>query len=474
METKQSAGQPAAPQRYPSVLVWAVRIALPLLLLFAGVKVRQYQLSTAPQPGRRPPGERSILVDVQPLTLGSQPIRVIASGTVTPARDLVLRSRVSGHVASVYADFTPGALLQAEQVVVQLEPTDFDLAIARAQVSLQQSLSRLEQVRAQQVQAEYAHKLELGRQDVARHEWLLLRAEVDLTELEEELMLRKPHLRKAEADQAAATAAVAAANADVEAARLALTQAELNRQRTAVRVPFPAVVRSRSVTEGSEITSQTVLGTLAAVDEFWIEVAVAVEALRWIAFPDKESTGAEVWITPSGNADRAAGKVPGRIVKLLPDLEPQGRMARILVAVAEPLQTQPPVLLGAFVNVEFSGRDLDDVFILPRHTVHEGNIVWLIDASNRLQFRTVTLVWSDAEVAVVRDNLQVGEKLVLTNITAATPGMQLLTPDGGGNGERGNGERGSGAAAGKLSAADAAAPPTAGVTADTDDRNRRP
>ena len=72
-------------------------------------------------------------------------------------------------------------------------------------------------------------------------------------------------------------------------------------------------------------------------DEFWVQVAIHVSELKWVQFPEEGQSGAETRvILDMGDGESAAWK--GRVIRLLSDLDPLGRMARLLVSVTDPLQ----------------------------------------------------------------------------------------------------------------------------------------
>ena len=87
--------------------------------------------------------------------------------------------------------FIEGGTIEAGAPLLQIEQTDYQLALADAQALL--------------AQRRFEYELELGRQAIAQREWALLGTK-DATEAEEKLALRTPHLAASEAALAAAQA----------------------------------------------------------------------------------------------------------------------------------------------------------------------------------------------------------------------------------------------------------------------------
>ena len=99
-------------------------------------------------------------------------------GSVVPAREMILKTRVSGQIQSVHPEFIEGGLLTAGEKILKIDPTDYELAMARAKSDV--------------ANAEYQLKVEMGYQDVARREWALLGPKQAADTQEAELALRKP------------------------------------------------------------------------------------------------------------------------------------------------------------------------------------------------------------------------------------------------------------------------------------------
>lgn len=437
----------------PTELVWAIRLVLAALIVAASVVVYHRLIATAPTRQMRPVKERQAIVEVVPLATTSRQVTVVATGTVMPARQLALNARVAGEVVAVHPALEPGGRIAADEVAVSLDRTDYELAVTRAEIqvakaqvaieqsgtSLAQADSALIQAQSQQITAEYNYTIELGYQAVAKHEWEMLDNRASATELEKELTLRQPHLRKAEADRRSAAAGVAVAQARIKAetagvvaakaalrdAEAALDQARLNLERTAVKVPFAAVVLERAVSVGAQVTTQTQLASLVDATVFWVEVSVPVDRVPWIVVRQGDAPGAAVVLRPTGSLS-AMAEWPGEVIRRLPSLEENGRQAQMLVEVRSPLEVgRVPLLLGSFVQAEIRGPELNDVFVIPRSAVHNGNEVWIRNGEGRLKVCPVVAEWSDGDVVVTRSGVEEGEALVVSDVASPVPGMQL-------------------------------------------------
>ncbi len=368
--------------------------ALPALavLLVAGAIVA-YMMGSVTKAQRSPPPRAARLVEVVTVTPADRPITIEAWGTVQAARRVSLQSRVAGEVQSIGAGFEPGALLEKGELLLRIDPADYELAVRQRRSDLTRARAEL--------------RLEQGRRAVAEQEFALLGDEV--TADQRGLILREPQLETARA-------AVASAEAG-------LAEAELNLKRTVVRTPFNALVLERGVDLGTRVGSGSTLAELADTDTFWVELAVPAASLQWM-----ETPGARVRLYhPQVWGPQIYRE--GQVIRLRGDLDEKGRMARLLVSVPDPLGSgapdSPRLLLGAFLRGEIEGRALPGVFALDPAWLRDGNTVWVMAPDGRLAVRPVAVVYRGSREVYVADGLAPGERLVTSDLGVPVEGMAL-------------------------------------------------
>ena len=395
-ESQADQTKPSGPRRKN------LKVVLPLLVLVAAVVVALYIGSTSPQARRIPPVRQASLVETLTARHTSQRVTVPAMGSIIPAREITLKSRVTGDIIKINPRFTEGGHLKAGEEILKIDEQDYRLIVAEQ--------------RSQVVSAEYALKLEMGRQDVAQREWELLGGGAPHTALDSELALRKPHLEKAQAD--------------VTAARAAMQQAELDLARTTIRAPFACIVRTKNVDLGSHVSLQDQLAELVGTDTYRVQASVPVDRLKWISIPRSgNDQGSKVRII-YGNGIVYERK--GVVTKLLGDLEEEGRMARILIDVDDPLNlnspksTKPPLLISEYVRVEIEGPSLEDVIALPRTALRDGGNIWIAASDDTLDIRSADIVWRGEELVMIKNSIADGERIIITDLSAPIKGMKIM------------------------------------------------
>jgi HlyD family secretion protein len=177
-------------------------------------------------------GGDDIQVQTAEVTSGLIARRVLVTGTLEPARMVEVGSRVSGTVTSA-VDFN--SRVKAGQVLARLDPTTFHTRLAEAEAGVLKA--QAERASRQAALDDARRKFE-NVQALAGDEQLA-RAELDLA--------RKTMLQ--------AAAEVRGADADIAAARAAVTQARVSLDHTIIRSPIDGVVIGRHVDVGQTVVA---------------------------------------------------------------------------------------------------------------------------------------------------------------------------------------------------------------------------
>ncbi len=399
MPENDTSPQPDGARNRPPAETRMLLVVLCLVIIAAGALGAIVLIRTAPKSQKRPPQQLAPLVSIQQVFPDSRRVVVQAMGSVVPERDLTLKARVAGEIVQLHPEFTEGGIIGKGQMILRIDDEDYRLLVAQKQRAV--------------ADADYNLQLEMGRQDIARHEWALLNGGNPEPGADADLALRKPHLEKARSD-------LAGAQAELKAAQLQL-------ERTRIISPFNAIVRSTLVEKGSMIAAQETLATLAGTDEYWVQASVPVDRLQWIRIPDDHrQSGALAEIIYQGEARRQ-----GQVKKLLSDLETEGRMARLVIAVPDPLGLKAPtrdlpsMIIGEYVRVEIQGRMIDGAFRLPRAALRDSTHVWVAGKDDRLEIRQVRTIWRDMHTVLLKEGLQSGDRVIVSDLAAPVPGMAL-------------------------------------------------
>jgi RND family efflux transporter MFP subunit len=371
-----------------------VTFAVTALIVVGGVATSVYWLENKPRAKRAAPVILAPLVETIDAQSVTHQVNVPAMGTVTAAQSVELSARVSGELVEVSRRLVPGECFKKGELIARIDPTDFELALRRAEADL--------------VNARYELELELGKRAVALREYELLGETI--AEEDRALVLREPHLKNAQAK--------------VDAAEAAVRQAKLDLERTRITAPFNAVVVERDASVGMQVNSGTKLATLAGSDRYWIEATLPVGELSWIR---AGKNGSRAAITPRSPGQRFP---EGKVRSIMSGVESKGRMARVVIEVPRPFQggSGAPLLLGDLVTLSIEGKALENVIRIPRAALHEGPAIWLLSPDKRLKIVSVAPLWAEKDAVYVgAATVAEGDRLIGSSLAAPVEGMKLRT-----------------------------------------------
>lgn len=356
----------------------------------------------------RPPAEiaepayQPVSVDVTEVVKEKLRIEVQAQGTVSPMRETSILSEVNGRIIETSPSFTVGGFVNKGDVLLRIDPRDYETNLLRAKAALKSAQSNLAQ--------------EKGRALVAEKEWQRLPKGTQKSQAAKELYLRKPQLDQAEAQ-------MLAAQADLDTA-------EDNLERTIIRAPYDALIREKHGELGQFVAAGSPLAEIFSVEFAEIRLPIPQNKLAYLELPDltgdHEGSSIDIYTDVGGEVkhwtaqlDRTEGVFDERSRVLY-------AVARIEDPYARHHPDRDPLRVGTFVNANIEGRELTDIVTLPRFVIRAGNNVWVVDDSGRLRNRQVTLLRTGGDLIYISDGLDNGDRVSLTLLDAAFDSSEVI------------------------------------------------
>lgn len=376
-----------------------VLAVLPVVIVLLAFLAARRLVRTKPLPKRRPASDVVSLVEMQ-VAVATNALYVLeGAGVVSPVAEIDVVPEVTGQIVWKHPDLLPGGVVREGEELLRIDARDYDFAVRQELASVQR--------------AELEAEIEASRKRIAEREWTLLGEDGERDPEGQALALREPQQRVAEAV--------------IDGARGRLGQAELKVEKTVIRAPFNAVVIDESIDVGQIVSPQSRLASLAGIDAFHVQVSVPVGSLRWLA-PQGMDTGAGAPVTilqDLGDGDTIV--CTGSVDRLIGDLDPAGRMARLLVTIDRPWEQtkEIPLLLNAYVRASIAGPAQKNAFVIPERAVRDEDTVWVMDDTDALDIRGVRVAWIHESMAVVLKGIGEGDRIVTSRIPIPIPGMKL-------------------------------------------------
>ena len=332
------------------------------------------------------------LVSLQPFAFDNITYQVASQGTVQAKTETTLVSEVNGKITAIADAFVAGGFFQAGDILVRIEPADYQTAVKAAEAALATAKAALEEERA--------------RAKVAERDWLNFTSGKAPA-----LGLRKPQL-------ASALAKVNSAEADLERARRDLS-------RTEIRAPYSGMVKSRAANLGQFVSRGSPLGVLLDTAVAEVRLPLSQTDLTDLGIQGQHQLQLQALLS-----DDSGQQWPATLVRTEGVLDSQSRVIYGVAELTDPYrraQTGAPLRFGQFVQAKISGRTANAVMQLPRHLLKPGQQVLIADKELKLQLRTVRLDRADQAYAYIAGGIETGDQLVVSPLANPIPGMQVRT-----------------------------------------------
>lgn len=378
------------------------KIVVPIIIIVLGIVIMKTMISRRQAPAREIKTDPGILVEVLKVSRQEFSITVKGTGTVEASREVSIIPQVSGKVVSISPALVVGGFFREGETLFEIEDIDYRLSLQQAESS--------------QSKAEYELATMESQAQIARAEWESMNN--DNNDPPNPLVLYGPQLKSAQAG-------LAAASAQVEQARIDL-------ERTKVKAPFSARVRSESIDTGQLVRSGNIIGMLAGTETAEISVPLPLDELFWLDIPrhGEKQNGADASVHL--NLGRKKYTWYGHVVRSTGEVDPKSRMMNLIVEVQDPYglkENKGPsyhaLAAGSFVDVLIQGKTIKGVFIIPGTALRDNSTVWIMDNENKLNIKKVTTIRMERDRVVISEGLVDGEMIVLTNISGAADGMKL-------------------------------------------------
>tara|TARA_B110000902_G_C14269425_1_gene572600 strand:+ start:427 stop:1587 length:1161 start_codon:yes stop_codon:yes gene_type:complete len=384
------------------------KVLLPIAVLAAAAAISIIITVMRPAPLKLEAPDTAVAVKTLLLYAQSANLLVESQGTVLPRTQTKLISEVSGAVLSLSPEFVVGGTFKAGEIMLQLDPTDYEVALQRAD-------ARLISMNAQAT-------FELARATQARKEWAMTGRPATEAPL---LALREPYLAEARAN-------VLQAEAEVKQARLKLA-------RTTIRAPYLGMVSAKTVDIGQYVSVATPLGEIFAIDFAEVRLPLTEKDLARIELISHSSNTELPTVTLNATVASKPVQWIAQIVRSEGVVDQVNRSQYLVAQINDPYAVISesagnlmPLLMGTFVRAEIVGKTIDNVYAIPRHALMEGNRVALVDSEQRLSLTAVESSHGDEQFYYVNAGLVDGAEIIVSAMGAAIEGM-LVRPVGNAN-----------------------------------------
>ena len=381
------------------------RVLLPIAILVGCGLFASFLYMNPAQVSETAPAVMPVAVRVAKIEVGLVQLTVESQGKVQAAQIASLSAPVAGPIEWISPAMQAGGYVEAGQVLLRLETSDYETARARSRAAMQQA------------QAEANH------------------SDTNLERMQE---LAKQRLASDSQLQDAIR------TADVNAARLAdalasFRQTELDLERAEIKAPFNAIIETREVELGQYVNRAQSVAILYGADEVEVRLPLAIRQLGYLDIPlgtRGELVGnAAPDVLLTGFYGGEEHHWQGKLVRTEATIDPNSNTVQAIIRVQQPVAgdtklsrlstEQIPLPIGLFVQANIVGKEAEDMIALPRSVIRNNSQVLVVDAENKMYFRDVEIFRLEEDRVLISGGLLAGEYICTSPIQAVVNGMSV-------------------------------------------------
>ena len=371
------------------------RAFIPPLIILVAILLAVLASMAAKPPEKKQQQKPAVMVEVKEVKARDMTFLVDSQGSATPKYSTTLLAEVSGQIVDVADKYNAGGFFKKGETLLQIDPSDYKVAV--------------QQARAQLLQAQAALEEEKARARVAEEEWS------QFTEGEAPALgLRKPQL--------------ASALAALESAEANLAMAERNLERTTIKAPYDSVLRSKQADLGQFVGAGTQIATLFGTEVAEIRLPLSDLDVTYLNLPEESQTEPKVLL--ESQVSGVDTQWLGKLVRTEGVLDEASRVIYGVVQVEDPYnlngQThEEPLRFGRFVQAQVEGQQVTGVMEVPTYAINPDGTVWTVADERKLQKREIEVIRTQANTSIVSEGLKEGDLVVLTQLKNALTGMKV-------------------------------------------------
>ena len=302
-------------------------------------------------------------------------LRETTDDAYVSGNQVTIASQIPGTVIAVLADDTQ--LVDVGQPLVRLDPTDSQVALAKAKSALASAVRQVRQLSEQASQ--YDSAISSRRTDLAQAEADLKRrkpllaekaiAPEEVAHAEEAVRNARNALDQVQRQSAGAHALVdgtpLADNPAVMQAKAAFREAWINAERNAIVAPIGGYVAQRAVQIGTRIQPGTPLMTIIPLGDLWVDANFKESQLRHIRIGQPVTVESDVYGGEAEFHGHVIGLAPGTgaAFALLPPQNASGNWIKVVQRVPVRISLDPkelekhPLRIGLSTSVKVDTHD---------------------------------------------------------------------------------------------------------------------
>ncbi|MCW5891417.1 MAG: efflux RND transporter periplasmic adaptor subunit [bacterium] len=320
--------------------------------------------------------------------VGQRPVSVYGEwvGTLDGFINAQIRAKVQGYLLK--REYDEGTVVQAGQVLFQLDPRQYQAALAQAKGDVEVAQAVL--LRSQQ--------------NVARYRPLVEKGAVSRKELDDAVQTMRANM------------------ASVDVAKAAVDDARLNLDWATVRSPITGIAGIAQAQVGDLIAATTLMTTVSQVDP--IKVYFPISEREYLSFaerPQYQRPVLELFL-----ADGSTYPQAGKVSAVNREVELATGSIQIQAEFPNPHHVLRP---GGYAKIRGVVNTVSDAVLVPQRAVQEvqGNFqLVVVGADDTVQIRPVQVGEKSGDEWVITSGVKPGERVVVEGLQRMRDGIAVV------------------------------------------------
>ncbi len=341
------------------------------------------------------------------------------TGTVKSRTAITLSSKVMGRITALHV--REGSLVEAGQVLVELDDRDIAAQVRRAEAGLREAEASLPEVdraiaAAAAARAAAEAQRDLAGSTLARYQRLLDRKSVAPQEYDQvaaKFKASNADVERSVAEGQAIQARRQQALARIDVAKAELANAQVLLDYGKIVAPWSGIVTTKFMDVGALATPGTPILTLEDNRRYWLELAV----------PDAQAAGIRMGQTLRLAVEAAGLATTARVGEIIPSADSSTRTTQVRLD----LPSSPRLRSGLFGRgwVPVGSRKI--VQVSKTAIVERGQLqgVYVVGQDRIARFRLVRSGETRGGATEILSGLTAGEQVILSGVERVTDGAPV-------------------------------------------------